>query len=198
VDEKNLREYSVFHLTGVIVTTNYRANGLFFPQDDRRHYVAWSDLRREKFLAHLLGGSVAGVRQRRGRACGGIPRDPGLARLRPEDSTAEDAGILGHRRCTSSPGGQLSWLTHGQSCPRRLGDIAGVAAHTLKEWLQDRRSYRQIPHRLEAAGYVPVRNANAKDGLWRFAGRRQATYARHDLPERERLMAAQERCTSTT
>jgi hypothetical protein len=61
------------------------------------------------------------------------------------------------------------------------------------EWLRDRRNARQIPHRLEAAGYVPIRNDAARDGLWKVAGRRQVVYARQDLTLRDRLAAARDR-----
>jgi hypothetical protein len=49
VDEKNIREYSVPNVSGVIITTNHKTNGIFLPADDRRHYVAWSDLSRPSF-----------------------------------------------------------------------------------------------------------------------------------------------------
>jgi Family of unknown function (DUF5906) len=43
VDEKNLREHSIFNCVGVILTTNYKTNGIYLPAKDRRHFVAWSD-----------------------------------------------------------------------------------------------------------------------------------------------------------
>jgi Family of unknown function (DUF5906) len=49
VDEKNIREYSVFNCCGVIITTNHKSDGIFLPPDDRRHYVAWSDLDMDDF-----------------------------------------------------------------------------------------------------------------------------------------------------
>ena len=51
VDEKNLREYSIFNCVGVIITTNHKSDGIYLPTDDRRHYVAWSNLRRGDFAA---------------------------------------------------------------------------------------------------------------------------------------------------
>jgi hypothetical protein len=51
VDEKNIREYSIPNVSGVIITTNHKTNGIFLPADDRRHYVAWSDLNRDSFEA---------------------------------------------------------------------------------------------------------------------------------------------------
>src|SRR4030095_2040344 len=43
VDEKNLREYVVFNVCGLVITTNHKTDGLHLPADDRRHYVTWSD-----------------------------------------------------------------------------------------------------------------------------------------------------------
>jgi uncharacterized protein DUF5906 len=50
VDEKYLREHSVLNCCGVIITTNHKADGIYLPADDRRHLVAWSDLRKEDFV----------------------------------------------------------------------------------------------------------------------------------------------------
>ena len=49
VDEKNIREYSVFNVCGVIITTNHKTDGIYLPADDRRHFVAWSDATRDDF-----------------------------------------------------------------------------------------------------------------------------------------------------
>ena len=60
---------------------------------------------------------------------------------------------------------------------------------SLFDFLTDRKNSRRIPHRLEACGYVPVRNPDAKDGLWKILGRRQVVYAKDTLGSRERLAA---------
>jgi hypothetical protein len=52
VDEKNLREYVVWNVCGVVITTNHKMDGLYLPADDRRHYVAWSSLTKEAFPAN--------------------------------------------------------------------------------------------------------------------------------------------------
>ncbi len=49
VDEKNLREYSIVNCCGVTITTNHKTDGIYLPADDRRHFVAWSDLTKEDF-----------------------------------------------------------------------------------------------------------------------------------------------------
>src|SRR5262249_34467006 len=49
VDEKHMREHSVANVTGIIITTNHQSDGIYLPPDDRRHYVAWSELTKEDF-----------------------------------------------------------------------------------------------------------------------------------------------------
>jgi hypothetical protein len=51
VDEKHVREYAVFNVCGVIITTNHKTDGIYLPADDRRHFVAWSPCSREDFNA---------------------------------------------------------------------------------------------------------------------------------------------------
>src|SRR6516225_7494141 len=49
IDEKNLREHSILNCCGVIITTNHKTDGIYLPADDRRHYVAWSECKKEEF-----------------------------------------------------------------------------------------------------------------------------------------------------
>ena len=49
IDEKNIREYSIPNVVGIIITTNYKAGGIHLDPDDRRHHVAWSDLTKDDF-----------------------------------------------------------------------------------------------------------------------------------------------------
>lgn len=56
--------------------------------------------------------------------------------------------------------------------------------------LNDRRHRRALPHKLGRAGYVPVRNPDADDGLWKIAGRRQAVYAKRHLSVARQITAA--------
>ena len=43
VDEKHRREHNVFNVCFLILTTNYKTNGIYLPADDRRHHVASSE-----------------------------------------------------------------------------------------------------------------------------------------------------------
>ena len=47
--KNTFREHSVLNVCGVIITSNHKTDGIFLPSDDRRHFVAWSDLANEDF-----------------------------------------------------------------------------------------------------------------------------------------------------
>jgi hypothetical protein len=82
----------------------------------------------------------------------------------------------------------------------RLGDPPAVtllkiqtgASDSFADWLGDRKNRRIIPHRLEKSGYVPVRNPDAEDGLWKIHGRRQAVYANDKLSRRDQIAAVEQ------
>jgi hypothetical protein len=193
-DEKNIRDYTVLNVCGVILTTNHKTNGIYLPADDRRHFVAWSDLTKEDFAEdywrdlwgwYELGGHghvaayLAALDLTGFDAKAPPPKTPAFwavvdANRAPEDAELADAlDALGNPDAVT-----LSELT------------ARVSGSTFGAWLQDRRNSRQIPHRLEAVGYVAVRNDAATDGRWRVDGRRQVVYANQDLPPHDQQEAA--------
>jgi hypothetical protein len=59
--------------------------------------------------------------------------------------------------------------------------ITNEANGELGNWIKDRKNRRLIPDRIEKCGYVPVRNDNADDGLWKIDGARQVVYAKSTL-----------------
>ena len=194
VDEKNLREFACWNVCGVVLTTNHKTGGLYLPADDRRHYVAWTDLTRDTFpidywtrlyqwyegggldhvAAYLRDYDLAGFDPK-----APPPKTSAFWDLVDADRAPEDAELADALDRLGNPPAVT------------LADVAGCpGAVTFGEWLRDRKNARQVPHRMEAAGYVPVRNDCARDGLWKLSGRRQVVYARQNLPLRDRLAAA--------
>ena len=49
-NEKNIRRSYLPNICSVIITTNHKTDGIYLPADDRRHYVAWSNSKKEDFL----------------------------------------------------------------------------------------------------------------------------------------------------
>jgi hypothetical protein len=62
----------------------------------------------------------------------------------------------------------------------------------IRAWLREKKNRRAIPHRLAECDYTPVRNEDAKDGLWKIDGARQVAYAKTEMNTRDRLKAVGE------
>jgi hypothetical protein len=62
--------------------------------------------------------------------------------------------------------------------------------HEFADWLRDRKNRRILPHRFEACGYVPIRNPDAEDGLWKLTNRRQVIYTKASLSFADQIRAA--------
>src|SRR5262245_946201 len=193
VNEKYLREYPTMNVMGVVITTNHKADGIYLPADDRRHFVAWSPLTKDDFpegywnelyswfgnggneeVAHYLASLDIGDFDAKApplkiEAFWDIVH----ASSAPEDAELADAlDLLGRPEITT------------------LEDIKTVAAADFALWLNDRKNAKRIPHRLETCGYVPVRNPDVKDGLWKVSGARRMVYAKKELSIHDRLAAA--------
>lgn len=206
-DEKNIREHDVLNCCGVIITTNHKTNGLYLPEDDRRHFVCWSDRKRDEFPPEYwntfyswyerggledVAAYLAGVDLSKFNAKAPPPRtEAWWAIVNAERST--EAGEL------SDVLEELESAACGQCRAYSLGDIIAKAESRLFDglagFLSDRKNRRVILAQMEKAGYGAVRNENAKDGLWKVSGARQALYAKNAFTRRDQLRAAQTRCS---
>jgi hypothetical protein len=211
VDEKNLREHAVFNVTGVIFTTNHKTDGIYLPRDDRRTYVAWSTCVKEDFpnpywddLWHWYeheNGLQSVAAYLAALDIGEFnPKAPPLkteafwaivdSNVAPEESELADVLDM-----LNSP----SAVTLEQLEKQASGLSGGLSG-----WLEDRKNRRAIPHQLERCGYVPIRNPDAVNGMWRISVRqysgnkwqvttvRQAIYAKSNLALRAQIVAARE------
>jgi hypothetical protein len=193
-DEKNLREHSIPNVCGVIITTNHKTDGIFLPPDDRRHFVAWSDLTKDDFSEaywnslwewYDRGGNnhvaayLAGIDLSSFNPKAPPPKTQAFweivdASRAPEDAELADViDILGRPDIIT------------------VRQVVGRAPEPFADWLLDRRNSRRIPHRFEECGYVAVRNDGAKSGLWVLQNQRQVIYAKASLTPRDRIAAAQ-------
>ena len=190
IDEKHLREHSIQNCVGVIITTNYKSNGIYLPAEDRRHYVAWSNLSPEDFAAgywnrlfkwydeggdghvaaYLAGLDIAGWDPKAPPPKTQAFWDIVDANRAPEDSELADVlELLGNPKIVT------------------LRQVINLASPEFASWLSDRKSWRILPHRFEQCGYVPVRNPDNKQGFWRIGGQRQVVYGLSNLSLREQL-----------
>jgi hypothetical protein len=196
-DEKNIREHAVPNVCGVIITTNHKSDGIYLPADDRRHFVAWSECQSSDFEEGYW------IRLWTWYHSGGIGNV--AAYLATLDLTDFDPKA-------PPPKTDAFWHIVNAARPPEETELADVLDHLktpdaltldllvgsaeihhpgFAEWLKDRRNRRKIPHRLESAGYEPVRNDDSKDGLWKVGEKRQVVYASNTISLSERLMAVE-------
>jgi hypothetical protein len=71
-----------------------------------------------------------------------------------------------------------------------LPQLLALADADFALFLRERKNAKRIPHRLEACGYVAVRNDATTDGRWKVGGKNQTIYAKAILPLRDRIAAA--------
>lgn len=195
VDEKNAREHPVFNVVGVIITTNNKANGIYLPADDRRHYVAWSEMTKEDFTEgyweDLWAWYNAGGRAHVAEYLRTLDITSFKAKAPPRKTPAWYDIVNSNR---SNEDAELADALDGIGWPAAT-TISFIAASTtcatpFGAYILDRKNSRQMPHKLESADYVAVRNEAAKDGLWKVNGKRQVIYAKKELSLRERTAAA--------
>jgi Family of unknown function (DUF5906) len=192
-DEKHLREHSIVNCAGVIITTNHKIDGIYLPADDRRHYVAWSNLSKEDFTEAYWNDLYRWYGQGgHGHVAAYLAALDlsGFNAKAPPPKTAAFWDIVDANRAPEDA--ELADILDKMNNPdaATLIGITNNAAGDTEGWLKEPKNRRIIPHRLERCGYVPVRNDTAKDGLWKINGARQAVYARADLSLRDRLKAA--------
>jgi hypothetical protein len=210
-DEKFLAEVAVPNVTGVVFTSNQRI-GIYLPAGDRRHLAAWSELDPTTLPAGYFDAFHRWLDLEQGSAhvaaylhavdlAGFNPNAPppktewfwsivdaGRAPEESELSTLLDA--------MSACPGEAEWpeaVTLAQLVAAERDRSGWIPENGSKNdfasWLDDRKNRRQIPHRMEAVGYVAVRNDGAKDGLWKVGGARMAVYAKRELERRDQLTA---------
>jgi hypothetical protein len=194
VDEKHLREHAIFNCCGVIITSNHKADGIYLPADDRRHFVAWSDLTKEDH-APAYWNSLWSWYERGGHGhvaayLGELdisafdpkappPKTPAFWDIVDANRAPEDAELADVLDEMGSP-----------DATTLFGITCAATGREIETWLKERKNRRAIPHRLEKCGYVPVRNDSAKDGFWKIGAARQVIYGKRTLSISARFQAA--------
>lgn len=196
VNEKHLRQYAVPNVMGVIVTTNYQ-DGMYLPADDRRFFCAWSELTKGDFAEDYWrdlykwfddGGAEHVAAFLHSVNLAGF--DPGAP---PPWTTAKTAMVDAGRDESMSPIGEALDRMREQAQGTDAVTTADLIEHgseELRELLTGPKNARRVPHLMAEWGYVKVVNEGARDGRFVVDGKRQAVYAKRELPLQERVKAA--------
>ena len=168
------------NVCGVIITSNYKTDGLYLPANDRRHYVTWSPLTINDFAAEyfqrLYKWFADGGNEHVTAYLHSIDLSMFDAKAPPE-KTAEFWDVVDANRAPEDA--ELADLIDSMHLPRavtlqalitKAEAMSSPTSEGISDWLKERKNRRQVPHRLEAVGYVPVRNDAATDGLWNMRG----------------------------
>ncbi len=193
VNVKYLPQFYVPNVTAVVFTTNYPADGLYLPPDDRRHYVCGSEATQASFEE----GYFAGVWD--WYAAGGV--DDVVAFLAGYDLSLFDAKappektpafwrMVDTGRPVEEPGFRDALAALGNPDALTIPLLMTKVDVELSEWMRDLKNRRNVPRRLDDCGYVPVRNVDATDGRWKINGKGQMIYVKKTLDYGQRYAAA--------
>lgn len=200
-NDKHAKEYPVFNVMGVIMTTNHKTGGIYLPADDRRHYVAWSEATKEDFDEQYWVDLWAWLESGGAQAVVGYLQRLDLTGFNPKAPPPKTEAFFAIVQANANPDDiALADLTLDENGNKRpvvtlemLAGAAMMAGDTaLHNTLTDPKSRRRIPHMLERAGYVAVRNPYAKDGLWAISKKRMSIYADSSMSFPARIRKAQD------
>jgi hypothetical protein len=197
VDEKHLREYTVLNVTGVIITTNHKVGGIYLPSDDRRHFVAWSNLKTDDFsegyfremwgwynegginhvIAYLQGIDISDFDPK-----APPPKTEAWHAIVNSSRPAEDAELADVLDKLDNP---------TVTTVEEVRNEAAMRSAAFYDFLSEKKNRSSFPHRFEACGYTQMRNGKRQDGLWKIDGKRQIIYAKKELSAEEQHRAAQ-------
>jgi hypothetical protein len=193
INKKHLKEYYILNCLGVVITTNHKTDGLYLPANDRRHYVAWSNYKKDDFPAGYW------------KKLWGFYEDGGYEHVTAYLDTLD---LTGFNPKAPPPKTPAFWdIVNANQAPEdteladlleelhnpdavTLNQLRAKASGEISEWLLARKNHRSIPHRLERCGYVSVHNPLTADGRWKVGGKNQVVYAKASLSLHDQETAA--------
>jgi hypothetical protein len=195
-NEKHIKQHYVLNCMGVVITTNHLTDGIYLPAEDRRHYVAWSDITKESFESNFWNEMYKWYNDGGDRHVAAYLTELDISSFDPKappPKTQAFWSIVNANRTGEEA--ELQDILDDLGNPAVV-TIAQIKAKTSWEggfgvWLGERRNRKAIAHRLETCGYRAVNNPTATDGLWRIGERRQVVYAKVELPFRDQVKAAE-------
>jgi hypothetical protein len=160
VDEKNLREYSIFNCVGIIITTNHRTDGIYLPPGDRRHFVAWSD----KIASDFPDGYFPELwdyydKHDGARHVAAYLRQLNISHFDPKAPPRKTEAYWAIVNVGQAPeenelADVLDLLGNPEAVT--IDMIRDKAVGDFGDWLRERKNFRVICHRLQTCGYIPV------------------------------------------
>jgi hypothetical protein len=205
-EPKHVSKFPVINVCGVIMTSNYKTGGMYLPANDRRTYVAWSNIEQKDFSPEYWHQIWSWYQN------GGLQHVANFLKAydlsdfdskAPPPKTAAFHAILASNRPVEESEMYAAIEVLGHPPALTIAMVAqATMSHDFALWLEDRRNSRIIPHRLEAVGYTCILNPDNEQGHWGYHQRkaegaeivkkryRTAIYGKRDLFEQQRQAAA--------
>ncbi|HVA17458.1 MAG TPA: primase-helicase family protein [Candidatus Dormibacteraeota bacterium] len=203
VADKNVRLHPVVDVVGFVITTNHKARGLYLPEDDARHYVAWSNRTLDdwddaaSYFAALYEWYASGGYENVARFL--FEYDLDLLAFSPTSPPPQtDAHHEIVRAYANPKKNALTDILEGLGSPPAVtiaelhrADPSGDLSH----WITP-EGRNTVAAEMEDAGYVSQGKPGSKSGRWQIGGKRKRTeliiYVKAKLTKAERERAALE------
>ena len=191
-EDKYIRSHPVLNTLGLAILSNHKTDGIFLESDDRRHLMAWSDVKKEEFTDGFWDERYKWIK---GEGAGHV-----AAYLRQRDVTNYKPGAPPRKTAAFHEIVDASTAPEDDDLADALDELKRPNAVTLAmllttscaadlEWML--KGKRAVPHRLERCGYVIVKNPNDARGKWSINGKGSKVYAKFELSPVARQLAAE-------
>jgi hypothetical protein len=206
VANKYVKAHPVVDVLGVIITTNHKVRGLYLPDDDARHYIAWSNrtwddwgfadletLDREYFKPLYEWYASGGI-----EAVASYLTTLDVSAFSPTAPPPKTDAWHEIVNAYADPHkNKLTAIIEKLGNPPAVttADVSAADAHGDLDWLTP-KGRNTVPAQMEDAGYVAQRNPDNKRGRWQIGpkdSRRELyIYVQAKLGKDDRLRAARE------
>jgi len=205
-EEKHMKKYAIANVTAIVITTNHKTGGIYLPPGDRRTYVAWSNVPKDSLDQKYWDGMWMWYNQTGYADIAAFLKHRDLTNFNPKAPPKQTEAFKDIVEANlPMEDAEFATTLNLLNRPKAVTIpmlIEITPSHSFASWLEERRNHRLIPHRLEACGYVAVRNPDNGHNRWRYRLRKAmnghvlsqqfdtAVYVLKDLPEGARISAA--------
>ncbi len=206
VADKYVRAHPVVDVVCFIITTNHKVRGLYLPDDDARHYVAWSnrtwedwgyatqDELKKKYFDPLYEWYGAGGYESVAHYLKTLDVSAFDPKAVPPKTSAWHEIVNAYADPKKSTLARIL-ETLGNPEAVSVRQVQAADADGELQWL-DAKGRNTIPADFEAVGFMHQRNEDTKSGRWTVGPKNSrkevAIYVRAKLTANERMTAARE------
>lgn len=196
-NDKFTPAHQVMNVCGVVYTTNHKVGGMYLPPDDRRHYVAWTDVVREQIPAGyfdaLYEWYYAGGRDDIAAFLASWDLSRWNAKSPPPHTQAFREMVMSSKNNEEDLIGdaleRMGWPLVVTRYQIEMVAQMEMQDSDFVEWLKAPKSMKQIPKQLDRHGYHQFINRDARDGRWMMGNKKQTIFARKGTSDRDKYDA---------